>query len=215
MKTISALQVRSKRGAFSSLFFMVTCLGLLILGSIGLDASHAFYVRRQLQNAADNASLAGAFYLTNLAPNIDDIKRSEKYAREMAGRCSADGSYIVDDGEGTQLTYTPTINVMVGPQICHIAITRNVPTSLARLVGLNYITVSAEASSGAYVSTRSVLPNWITNLAICQRAQSGKLNLDVKDKENNGWFIEFTPVDAPFSKPPSTALSPHPCSAAW
>src|ERR1700679_2619266 len=59
---------RSRRGAFSCVLFLFTCLGLLILGSIGIDASHAFYARRQLQNAADNAALTGAFYLSNLAP---------------------------------------------------------------------------------------------------------------------------------------------------
>ncbi len=180
---------RSRRGAFSSVMFLFTCLGLLLIGSIGIDASHAFYARRQLQNAADNAALTGAFYLTNLAPNAADKKRSESCARQIAGRCVVDGTYVVDDGDSTVLSYNAILKPMVGPQVCHIAITRNVPTSLARLVGIQYMPVSAEASAGAYIFSRSVMPNWINNLAISYKAQTGQLNLDVKDKNNNGWFI--------------------------
>lgn len=189
LKSTLLKQNRSSRGAFSSVLLLLTCLGLLILGSIGIDASHAYYVRGQLQNAADNAALTGAYYLASLAPTRADIERSEDYARQMAGRCIVDGSRVIDDGEGNILTYNRDIRPFVGPQVCHIAITRNVSTSLARLVGVNHLPVSAEASAAAYVFSRSVMPNTITNLAVSQRAQNGQLNIDVTSKENSGWFI--------------------------
>ena len=84
-------RMRSRRGALSSLFFVATCLALMIIGSLGIDLSHAFYARSQLQTAADNAALTGAFSLATAVPNTFNVRQSDQYARVMAGRNSVDG----------------------------------------------------------------------------------------------------------------------------
>jgi Putative Flp pilus-assembly TadE/G-like len=180
---------RTSRGAFSSLFFALTCLGLLMIGSLGIDISHAFYARGQLQNAADNAALTGAFYLCLPAPPPYNLQKSGEYAKQMAARNIADGKIVVDDGEDTMIRVEHELKPGFGPHLCHITITRNVSTSLARLVGVKTLPVTVSSSAGAFMTSKSIMSNWMTNLAVSYRAQSGTLNIDTKDPKNNGWII--------------------------
>jgi hypothetical protein len=183
--------MRSKKGALSALFFVVTCLALMIIGSLGIDVSHAFYARNQLQTAADNAALTGAYYLCTPVPLKPNLIKCDEYARIMAARNVVDGTSVIDDGENTLLTVTPEIRPMIGPNLCHIHIMRNVPTSLARMVGVTSLPISVDSTAGAYITSKSIMPNWLTNLAISWRANTGNLNIDTTDKDNknNGWII--------------------------
>ena len=91
------------------------------------------------------------------------------------------------------------IHKFTGPNFCHINITRKVPTSLARLVGVTYLPVSVTSSAGAYLTNKAVMPNWLTNMAVSYRIKNNILDIDTNDKENNnGWFIsEWRGTDNP------------------
>jgi hypothetical protein len=192
---------RSKRGALSSLFFVVTCLALLMLGSLGIDLSHAFYARGQLQTAADSAALTGAYYLCTPAPLMLNRVKCEENARLMASRNVVDGTTVVHDGENTIVTVESQLGRGSQPHLCHIRMTRNVPTSLARMVGVMNLPVSVTASAGAFMVSKAVMPNWLTNLGVSYKAREGILNTDITDKENNSWMIkEWQGANSPIVK---------------
>ncbi len=200
---------RNESGAMASVLLLLTCLGLLIVGSIGIDVSHAFYVRAQLQTVADNASLTGAYYLCSLMPGKPDLKRSEEMARKMAARSVVDGHYFEDDGENSTLAYTSEVKCGSAPQICRISMTRPVNTSFGRLVGCHTIPVSVTSQAGAFCGTRTVAANWLTNLAISHKVQKeNKLDLDPGSDEHNAWFIqEWSGQENPVVKMGSTSVS--------
>ncbi|HMX46011.1 MAG TPA: pilus assembly protein TadG-related protein, partial [Candidatus Obscuribacter sp.] len=140
--------MRNQSGAMASVLLLLTCLGLLIVGSIGIDVSHAFYVRAQLQTVADNSALTGAYYLCSLMPGQADVKRSEEMARKMAARSIVDGRYFEDDGENSTLSYASEVKCGFPPQVCRISMTRPVHTSFGRLVGCHTIPVSVSSQAG-------------------------------------------------------------------
>ncbi|MBU6451125.1 MAG: hypothetical protein KGS72_05050 [Cyanobacteria bacterium REEB67] len=190
-----------------------------MLGSLGIDISHAFYARGQLQTAADSAALTGAYYLCTPVPLKVNLVQCEENARLMAARNVVDGTAVVHDGENTIVSVESQPRTLTGPHLCHIHMARNVPTSLARLVGVTNLPVTVDASAGAFMVSKAIMPNWLTNLAVSWRAQQGVLNTDVTDSENNSWMIKewqgtsspivkfgLTPVSAGGS--PLTALSP-------
>jgi Flp pilus assembly protein TadG len=197
---------RSKKGALSSLFFVAACLALMIIGSLGIDLSHAFYARSQLQTAADNAALTGAYALATPVPNKNNIVKSEEFARTMASRNTVDGVAVIHDGDGTVMSVNAELHPVTGPQFCHISVTRNVPTSLARLVGVSYLPVTVNSSAGAYMTNKAIMPNWLTNLAVSYRVKNNTLNTDTNDKDNlNSWFIsDWKGTDNPIVKFGST-----------
>ena len=188
---------RSKRG-ISSLFFVVTCLALMIIGSLGIDVSHAFYARTQLQMVSDSAALTGAYYLCAPVPTAGNCKLANDYSRQIAARSSVDGTAVVDDGENTTMNVSYACKPGYGPHYCNIRLTRNVPTSLARMVGVMSLPISVESSAGAFMTSKAVMPNWLTNLAVSYRAASGVLNINTNDKENNGYLIsQWQHADSP------------------
>ncbi|MDX1987382.1 MAG: Tad domain-containing protein [Candidatus Obscuribacter sp.] len=207
---------RNESGAMASVLLLLTCLGLLIVGSIGIDVSHAFYVRAQLQAAADNAALTGAYYLCSLMPGQADIKRSEEMARKMAARSVIDGNYFEDDGEASTLVYSPEVRCGSAPQVCRISMSRPVHTSFGRLVGCHTIPVSVSSQAGAFCGTRTVAANWLTNLAISHKVQKeNKLDLDPVSEEHNAWFIqEWSGQSNPVVKMGSTNVSRGPANLA-
>ena len=52
----------------------------------------------QLQTAADNAALTGAYALAAPIPSRLNMKKCDEFARDMAGRNTVDGIPLIDDG---------------------------------------------------------------------------------------------------------------------
>jgi Flp pilus assembly protein TadG len=182
-------KVRNKKGAFSAVLLLLTTLGLLMIGGVAIDLSHAFYVRSQLQAAADSCALTGAYYLSNLHPSTYDHRRSEEMARQIARRNFIDGYLMDDAGDRTELVYSCQTGFK-GPQFCQITLTHKVCTSFGRLVGVNYLPVTVVSKAGAFVGTKSVAPNWLQNLAISHRVlRSREIITDPQNKEFNSYFV--------------------------
>lgn len=182
-------KVRNQKGAFSAVLLLLTTLGLLIIGGVAIDLSHAFYVRSQLQSAADSCSLTGAFYLATLDPTNFQKIRSEEMARQIARRNFIDGYLMDDNGDKTQLEYACQ-TAFRGPQYCQITLTHNVCTSFGRLVGIKYLPVTVVSKAGAFVGTKSVAPNWLQNFAISHRAlKTRELITDPDNKDFNSYFV--------------------------
>jgi len=114
----------------------------LFLSVVGLaiDASVAFDARRELQNVADAAARAGAMQVdqqTYRASSGKTVVLDQAAARQVAAE------YIAEQGAGD------TAMVAVEPQRVVVEVSRNVPTSFLRLVGISTVRVSAVATAAA------------------------------------------------------------------
>lgn len=193
-----AMVMRSKKGALSSVFLLALIFGLLILGSIAVDFVHGFYVRKQLQVAADSGALAGAFMLTNPAPSQFQRKKARDWAIDMVGRNASDNQPLVNDGQNVTVDVEINSVPMKFPHTCEVVITRQMPTIFARFVGFPSMPVSAMAVGGAYAGLRTISPNQILPIGISWKAQSGILQLDpTKPKQNATWISNWNGMGNP------------------
>ena len=110
----------------------------LFLSIVGLaiDAGIVFSARREAQNVADAAARAGAMQIDQ------PIYRTSAGAtivldQDAAYRVAA--KYAAGQGRGLVAT------IVVGPQRVVVGVSRRVPTSFLRLVGMTSVRVSATA----------------------------------------------------------------------
>lgn len=114
----------------------------LFLSVVGLaiDAGVVFDARRELQDVADAAARAGAMQVDQQIYRSSSGKTvvlDQPAARQVAAQ------YIADQSSGIMATIT------IDPQRVVVEVSRNVPTSFLRLVGLSTIRVSAVATAAA------------------------------------------------------------------
>jgi uncharacterized membrane protein len=110
----------------------------LFLSVIGLsiDAGTLFDTRRELQNVADSAARAGAMQIdqsTYRASSGETVVLDAATAREAAAQ------YVNSQGAG----FAATIDVR--PRSVVVQVSRSVPTSFLRLVGIETVRISATA----------------------------------------------------------------------
>lgn len=77
-------------GQLGSLFTVATIITVLLIAALGVDSIHMVCARRQLQNAADAAALAGAM---NLYTNISGVSKT---VLAVAAKCTVEGKYAVN-----------------------------------------------------------------------------------------------------------------------
>lgn len=110
----------------------------LFLSVIGLaiDAGIVFSARRELQNVADSAARAGAMQV-----DVRAYRESSgaNVVLDQAAARDAAAEYAAQQGKGMAAT------VVVAPQRVAVSVSRDVPTSFLRLVGLARVRVSATA----------------------------------------------------------------------
>jgi Flp pilus assembly protein TadG len=110
----------------------------LFLSVIGLsiDAGTLFDARRELQNVADSAARAGAMQIdqsTYRASSGGTVVLDPATARQVAAQ------YVNSQGAGLAAT------IDVGPKSVVVQVSRSVPTSFLRLVGIGTVRISATA----------------------------------------------------------------------
>jgi Flp pilus assembly protein TadG len=112
---------------------LLTLALLMVLGA-AVDIGHAFIVRRDLTSLADNAALAGAQQLDQRAIHQGQLALDPSQAQAAALSTLSGEPGVQAQADAT----TGQVYVMV---------TRRFPTILLRLVGLNDLTVSAQANA--------------------------------------------------------------------
>lgn len=126
------------RGEAGQAMIWVVVMLPLFLSIIGLsiDAGTVFDARRELQNVADSAARAGAMQIdqtTYRASSGATVVLDPNAAR------SAAATYIANQGPGF------AASIDVGSSDVTVRVSRDVPTSFLRLVGISTIHITATA----------------------------------------------------------------------
>jgi Flp pilus assembly protein TadG len=113
---------------------LLLALALLMVIGVAVDVGNAFIIRRELVAAADDAALTGSQAL-----DLDALHQG-RLALDPREAQSAALTVLSSDG-GVQAQATAT------PAAVSVRLKRRFPTVLLRLVGLDSLTVSAQASA--------------------------------------------------------------------
>jgi uncharacterized membrane protein len=124
----------------------ILMVGLVAVVGLVTDGGLVFSQRRDLQNVADAAALAGAMQID------EDAYRAsgEVVLDESAARQAAVG-YLRSEGE---MAYS----VVVGPTHVDVSVSRQASTGFLRVVGINSVEMSAAASAEPRHGVASAAP---------------------------------------------------------
>jgi uncharacterized membrane protein len=133
MRQVTSLQ-RDERGQVM-IMVAIFMAGLVAVVGLVTDGGLMFAQRRDLQNAADAAALAGAMQIDERAYRATgEVVLDHGAAREAARR------YLADEGD---LDYS----VQVTASGVEVSVSRQASTSFLRLVGITGVEISASASA--------------------------------------------------------------------
>lgn len=131
---------RRERGQASVLLVGALLVGLAFAG-LAIDGARLFTARRDLQNLADAAALAGASELDEAAYRATGgaVARLDPGAARAAAERNLAGSSLP---AGTQVTIEAT------PERVVVRLSRAAPTTFLRIVGMRVQTLGATATAG-------------------------------------------------------------------
>lgn len=113
----------------------ILMVGLVAVAGLVTDGGLVFSQRRDLQNVADAAALAGAMQLDEGVYRASgEVLLDEAAARQAAVQ------YLEAEGG---LSYS----VVVGPTRVEVSVSRRASTGFLRVVGINGVEISANASA--------------------------------------------------------------------
>jgi len=113
---------------------LLLALALLMVIGVAVDVGNAFIVRRELVAAADDAALTGSQAL-----DLDALHQGQLALDPQAAQSAALAALAGDQGVQAQATATPAA--------VSVRLERRFPTVLLRLVGLDSLSVSAQATA--------------------------------------------------------------------
>ena len=125
--------LRDERGAVL-VSGLLLALALLMVIGVAVDVGNAFIVRRELVAAADDAALTGSQAL-----DLEALHQGRLALDPQEAQSAALGVLSIDRGVQAQATATPAA--------VSVHLKRRFPTVLLRLVGLDSLTVSAQATA--------------------------------------------------------------------
>jgi len=126
-------RLAQERGSVLITGLLLSIALIMIIGA-AVDIGHAFIVRRELASIADDAALTGSQAIDQNALHAGNLQLNPGQARASALAAIAPAS-----GESSQASAT------TGSVSVHVQ--RDFPTILLRIVGLNTLTVSAQATA--------------------------------------------------------------------
>jgi uncharacterized membrane protein len=133
MKQVRSLQ--RDEGGQVMVMVAIFMAGLVAVVGLVTDGGLMFVQRRDLQNAADAAALAGAMQVDERAYRATgEVVLDQGAAREAARR------YLADEGD---LDYS----VQVTASGVEVSVSRQASTSFLRLIGITGVEISASASA--------------------------------------------------------------------
>lgn len=113
---------------------LLLALAVLMVIGVAVDIGNAFIVRRELVAAADDAALSGSQQL-----DLAVLHQGQLALDPQAAQNSALAALAGDQGVQAQAAATPAA--------VSVHLKRRFPTLLLRLVGLDSLTVSAQATA--------------------------------------------------------------------
>lgn len=116
-------------------FAALAMVGLISVVGLVADGGSVFAARRDLQNAADAAALAGAMQL-----DIEAYRSSGALVLDEAAAQSAAVEYLQAEGD---VEYS----VQVGPEAVEVSVSRSASITFLGLVGVDGVTISAHSSA--------------------------------------------------------------------
>lgn len=131
------MKTRNESGQ-AIILIVFAIIGLVGITALAVDGGNAFLARRDVQNTADNAALAGA---------LARIKGQDWAATTFA---AANVSGYNNDGTTNTVTVSspPQTGEFAGNiEYIQVRITYNAPTYFAGVLGIRYVTVSGEATA--------------------------------------------------------------------
>ena len=148
---------RSEQGQILVLFALAATALCAMLGLV-LDGGDTFAQRRDEQNAADVAALAGANAYLN---STGTVAARQATATSVAAAAAARNGYT--QGNGT--TVTTSVSLLSSGATVRVSITRPHQNGFARIVGLSSwdVTVDAAAMAGGVDTAVGSAP-WIMNV---------------------------------------------------
>lgn len=126
-------RVGGERGSVLITGLLLSIMLMMIIGA-AVDIGHAFIVRRELVSIADGAALTGSQALSQEALHAGTLQLEPGQARTAA--LDAIAPVTGESAQASATTGTVTVHVQ-----------RHFPTILLRLVGLDTLTVSANATA--------------------------------------------------------------------
>jgi len=144
-----------------SLPIIVLCL-LVLIGVIALvlDGGYAYAQRRFMQNAADAGVLAAAMRITEGEYRDAAVRQAASYYAQQNGAASATLTYL--DANGNPLPDPADGNVPANAASIRVTAWCSFPTLLSRVLGVNSMTVSAQAKARA---VPAAMPSQMRGLA--------------------------------------------------
>jgi len=129
---------RFRRAESGQALVWVAVMLPLFLSVIGLsiDAGTVFDARRELQNVADSAARAGAMQIDQ---NTYRASSGATVVLDPSAAHTAAAQYVQSQGAGF------SVAIDVAPQRVVVQVSRSVPTSFLRLVGVGTVRISATA----------------------------------------------------------------------
>ena len=124
----------------------ITMVGLVAVVGLVTDGGLVFAQRRDLQNAADAAALAGAMQIDESAYRASGSVVLDEHAAYRAAT-----GYLEDEGG---LTYS----VVVHPAGVEVAVSREASTGFLRVVGIDSVEISAKATAEPRHGVASATP---------------------------------------------------------
>jgi Flp pilus assembly protein TadG len=113
---------------------LLLSIALIIIIGAAVDIGHAFIVRRELASIADDSALTGSQAIDQNALHVGSVQLNPGQARASALAAIAPAT-----GQNAQATAT------TGTVSVHVQ--RHFPTILLRIIGLDTLTVSAQATA--------------------------------------------------------------------
>ena len=139
-------RLHSEEGGQVIVLVAILMVGLVAVVGLVTDGGLVFSQRRDLQNVADAAALAGAMQID------EDVYRAsgEVLLDESAARQAA-VEYLRAEGD---VTYS----VVVGPARVDVSVSRQASTGFLRVIGINSVEMSAGASAEPRHGVASAAP---------------------------------------------------------
>lgn len=122
-----------REGGQALVFVAVLLLGLVAVTGLATDGGLVFAQRRDLQNLADAAALAGAMQIDETA-----YRAGSGVALNQAAARQAASTYLTNAGE---VTY----EVIVGTTTVAVTVHRRARTGFLRVMGIDGFTIGASA----------------------------------------------------------------------
>lgn len=160
---------------------------MMFLGAIVIDLGGMYVNKAKLQNAADAAALAGAWYLDEDDDKIYDSVR-QYVELDMGADASTDAIRRVNANEIPDSTNVINVHMLPSQTELTVYLLMQSPTHFLRYFGINGLPIEVEAKAG--VSGGTIITDEMFGFAMCA-AHNTKSDYNMENPDSNECSIWF------------------------